>query len=552
MSERNSYMSDLINVAANAMSITPATDWTDKNKRKKMKDAISKVRGEFVDCKIIIGGKEKTTGATIKVYNPCEKTRQIGLSYETGVNPLLIEEAFKIASEGLKKTISGKLDADTRAIHLRKVAEELEQAKEYFAASVMSETGKTVNEANGDIEEGINFLRLGAVSAECFGNVFPRSQLRAQKNFGRFLPRGTTAGISTWNFISLFIEKIATSYAAGSPIIIKSSEQTPITAYKFVELALKFIPEEFIHYVPGSALTGQMLVRNSDTAQILFTGSDAVGELIEREAANTSSRHSKRVSLETGGHNPVILCATGILDLAIPGIAKGKTGFNGQKCSAPQSLIVVDDSPRRERMNEAVESLAEAMQSKLRGNPADNWNVTLTSLIDKEALESKLDRVEKFKKIWPEQFTKTIVHKCLGNMNGWDMDTIIFYNLTPEWKTHLLVAPEVFGPVLFVFVVPTFQEALKCASETSLRQMQSAGIYSENENEQKEFVMNMHAGNLYVNESNVGAMTVPWLQPFGYDEKVGSLTRPLICMREQSIAIWTERHGSQIKGIELC
>lgn len=482
----------------------PHIDWTNLENRKRMLEELKKRKlSNQRNYPIIVDGKAYTTEETLLSYDPANKNRLIGVTFQP--DKLLIYCAEQSATHAGKAW--RKLPWEKRAEYLLKTAEIIREKKFAMAALLVYEISKTWDEALGEIEEAIDFLELYARAALEYGKDLVRQPyIQAERNLTRFISRGTTAAISTWNFpFSLSVEKIAASLVAGCPVLFKPAEQAPIVGWYTVKYFLEAgIPPELISYLPGGKEVGNTLVTLPSVTQISFTGSEKVGRLIEKSALETSGKLGIKTSdLEMGGSNSMIICPSADLDEAMAGVIRSKFSFNGQKCSALQRLILVGS-----RADQWIKNFISRIfpGSFTIGHPENPENNLLTAVIDETAHQQIKERIQRISQREIYSMEKAFIPK-----DGWFVQPVIFYNIPPELYSHPDIQEEVFGPVLFILTAGSLDQALEIANST--RYGLTAGIYTGSTGDIEYFLEKIQAGNVYINRPIVGAMVDR--QPFG-------------------------------------
>lgn len=509
----------------------PHLDWTFKKNREDMKKTLLAVKNNFGRTyPIIIDGREYTSSPELLSFDPAREDVLLGVTYNADEKLI-----FKAAETALNSWEDWKkLGSQKCSEILFKTAEIVSGKKFELASWLVYEISKPWDEAMGEIEETIDFLRLYASAAEEYGRKTERQPwVRSEKNYTKYASRGITAAISSWNFpFSLLVEKIASSLAAGCPALVKPAEQSPITGW----LAARFFLEAgvlpgVIAYLPGGAATGKSIVGLDSVTQITFTGSKEVGLLIAKAAAESSKFGFKRVDLETGGNNAMIVCPSADLDRALQDVIRSKFSFNGQKCSALQHLILVG---RREDgwIRNFIERIS--IESLEIGHP-ENPEVTITALIDKDAKNTFNQKIQKLK-----EADSTLLYKEKSGIfsSGAFVNPIIFHDIPEPLLTHEVINEEIFGPALFVIYMPNIEMAVKLinAGEFGL----TAGIHSELQEDIDYFIENIRVGNIYARRVVVGAMVDR--QPFGgikfsgMGHKVGTAERLKFYLDEVSIS----------------
>lgn len=516
----------------------PHIDWTLEANRKNMEEALLAVKSNFGKTyPIIINGRGFASSATLESFDPAREGILLGTTYSA--NDDLI---FRAAEAALNSWYHWKkLDPQKRSEIILKTADIVSRKKFELASWLVYEISKPWDEAMGEIEEAVDFLRFYALLAEEYDKKTERQPwTRSEKNYTKYSPRGTTAAISSWNFpFSLLVEKIASSLMAGCPVLVKSAEQSPITGWLAVRCFLEAgVLPGMIAYLPGGAASGKAIISLDSITQITFTGSKEVGLLIAKAAAESSKFGFKRVDLETGGNNAMIICQSADLDKALLDVMHSKFSFNGQKCSALQRLILVGDK-KDKWISDFIERIS--IESLEIGHP-ENPEITITALINKDAKNVFSQKIQKFKKT-----DSMLIYKERNDAfkGGAFVNPIIFYNIPDRLMTNEVLNEEIFGPALFVIYMPNIETAVKYvnAGEFGL----TAGIHSELEEDINYFALNIRAGNIYIRRAMVGAKVDR--QPFGgikfsgMGNKVGTADRLKFYLDEVLVSKNLLSHG---------
>ena len=193
--------------------------------------------------------------------------------------------------------------------------------------------GKVLKEAGGDVQEGIDMaFYMGGEGRRLFGFVTP-VELPNKSGMAVRDPIGVVGVITPWNFpIAIPSWKMLAALICGNTIVFKPAKDTPLCATKFVELLTEAgVPEGVVNLVHGSGQNvGMPIVQHPDVAVITFTGSNETGREVNVEAA----KRIKRVSLELGGKNAIMVMDDADLELATDGILWSAFGTSGQRCTA--------------------------------------------------------------------------------------------------------------------------------------------------------------------------------------------------------------------------
>ncbi len=276
------------------------------------------------------------SGKTFGVFNPATGA-EIAQVPDLGVAET--ERAIAAAAKAFK-TWSQKTALERANILLAWYELMLEE-KDYLAQLMTAEQGKPLAEAKGEVVYGANFLRWFAEEGRrAYGDVIP-----THRNDARIVvlkqPVGVVAAITPWNFpIAMITRKAGPALAAGCTMIIKPSEETPLSALALADLAAQAgVPAGVLNVITGDAPTvvGAMM-RSNDVRKVSFTGSTEVGKLLLRQSADTV----KKVSMELGGNAPLIVFDDADLDLAVKGAIASKYRNVGQTCVCANRMFVQD------------------------------------------------------------------------------------------------------------------------------------------------------------------------------------------------------------------
>jgi len=283
---------------------------------------------------------------------------------------------------------------------------------------------------------------------------------------------------------------------------LKPSSDSPTIAAKFVEVLEEAgMPGGVVNFCPGSGATfGNAIVAHPKTRFIAFTGSKAVGLDIHEQAARTRPGQIwiKRTILEMGGKDSILVCADADLDAAVDGVVAAAFGFSGQKCSACSRAIV--EAPLYDVF---VERVREKVATLKVGDPAENAN--MGPVINKAALDSMLEYVETGKKEGRLIAGGNAPETADG---GYYLEPTVFADIAPD---AVLSQEEIFGPVLAIIKVDSYQEGLAVANNTEYGL--TGAIYTANREQLDHAAQEFHVGNLYLNRKCTGAMV--GAHPFG-------------------------------------
>ena len=465
--------------------------------RERYREALTRVRlGEEVPC--VISGREIRQGLRADRVSPIDgQTRSVSFF---AADRALANAAVRAASAG--QPAWAAQGVTKRAAMLRRAAALLLERRYEFSAYAVWEAGKPWREADAEVVEAADFLRYYAMQAEILFTEKVTEDLDQETNRLRWQGRGVTAVIAPWNFpLAILTGMSSAALAAGNTVVIKPAEQTVLCAWKIYQLYREAgVPGEAIHFLPGPGETaGDELVRHPDTAVIAFTGSREAGLGILQAASEKKpeTKVVKKCLVEMGGKNPAIVDISADFDLAIPAVLHSAFGFAGQKCSALSRLIVLD-----EIYEEFKNRLVRAAASYPSGSPLGGASA-MGPLIDRAALA----KMESFVSEGRSE-GRVVFEGGAPAGSGYYARPVIFEDL-PE--NSRLLREEIFGPVLCLLRAGSFEEALQKANDCVYAL--TAAVYSRTPSRLEQARSAIHAGNLYLNRAQTGAIV--GRQPFG-------------------------------------
>ncbi|MCS7141230.1 MAG: aldehyde dehydrogenase family protein [Candidatus Nitrosocaldus sp.] len=428
-----------------------------------------------------------------------------------------------------------RMDYRDRVNILRRAADIMSSSKYELAALITYENGKNRYEAMADVDEAIDFMRYYAYEMER-NDGYTRAMKSAypdERCYSVMKPYGVFGVIAPFNFpLALTAGMCSGALVTGNTVVLKPASDTPLTALRFCEVLEEAgLPDGVLNMVTGSGSTvGDALVASRDVDGIVFTGSKEVGLSIFAKA--TSSR-PRPVITEMGGKNPTIVTPSASIGKAAEGVARAAFGYSGQKCSAC-SRVYVHSSVYDEFVSRLV-----GFTSTLRvGNPIER-DVFMGPLINKAAY----DKYEHYVRIAGRDGRILAGGRQLTDgmlKHGYYVEPVIVDNLGSR---HTILTEELFLPFLAVIRYDTLDDAIAMCNESEYGL--TAGLYSNDEDEIRQFLDRMEAGVLYVNRARsatTGAMVgsqpfVGWKMSGISGKGTGSIHYLPLFMREQSQTI---------------
>jgi acyl-CoA reductase-like NAD-dependent aldehyde dehydrogenase len=437
-----------------------------------------------------IGGswQPAQSGQTFPNYNPAtgELLGYFPLSGEAEANAAVA--AAKAAFEKWRL-----VPAPKRGEILFRVGELMKKYKEDLARTMTMEMGKILKETRGDVQEGIDMAYyMGGEGRRLFGYSVP-VELPNKSGLAMRDPIGVVACITPWNFpIAIPTWKMFPALVAGNTIVIKPASDTPHSALRLVEILYEAgLPEGVVNIVFGPGGTvGDALIHHPDVAVISFTGSTESGRHVAIEAAKSL----KRVSLEMGGKNAVIVLDDADLSLAVEGILWSAYGTTGQRCTACSRVIV-----QRAVRQKLLDLLIPRVESLRLGNGLDE-NVDVGPVIN----ASQLEKIHSYTEIGKVEGAALLTGGSVANEDelakGHFYRPTLFADVTPGMR---LAREEIFGPVLSVIEVESFEEAIAVNNDTPFGL--SSAIYTQDINRVQRAMRDITTGILYINSGTTGA-----------------------------------------------
>lgn len=362
--------------------------------------------------------------------------------------------------------------------------EKLKENREDFARLLTLEVGKPINESLVELDRSIETLKLAAEEAKrIYGESVPLDAGLNGKGFFAFtqrLPLGVVAAITPFNYpLNLTIHKIAPAIACKNTVIIKPPTQSPLTVMKFAELLNEEFPDGVVNTVTGyGSEVGDYLVTSPDVHKISFTGSVTTGLMISQKAG------MKKVTLELGGNDPMIVLNDADVDKAVQGAINGAFLNAGQVCMGVKRIIVQEDISK-----EFAKKLVEKAERLVMGDPLDE-STTLGTLISEKAA------------IQVEETVNNAVQKGAriltgGNRDGAFYEATVIDNVTADMD---LVVNETFGPVAPIIHVDSVDEAISVANDTDYGLQ--AGVFTNDYSNAMRCVQEIEAGTVFVNKQS--------------------------------------------------
>ncbi len=430
--------------------------------------------------KIYCGGEFIETSKVLNIVNPYDNEVFAETYYASKDN---LETAINTA-ESIKKEMQN-MPSYKRYDALMHISNTLRNRIDYFAEILALESGKPMKYAKGEIARSVQTFKVAAEESKRLpGEVMSLDWTPAgEGKHGeiRYFPVGLVAGISPFNFpMNLAVHKIAPAIAAGCPIILKPSTNTPLSTLALAEvIAETDLPKGAVSILPMDRPTGNQLVTDDRFKLLSFTGSPQIGWMMKANAGR------KKVILELGGNAGMIITKTADIDVAVQKAIIGGFAYSGQVCIHAQRIYV-----DKEIFDEFSSQFAEKVQKLKLGNPMDD-ETEISSMID----EANALRVENWVQEAIDDGAKIL---CGGKRNGTYYEPTILIDTKPKMKVCAL---EVFGPVVTLEPFDSFENAIDEVNNSEFGLQ--AGVFTNDIREMDYAFNNLEVGGVIINDSPI-------------------------------------------------
>jgi len=479
-------------MAASGLALTQAQE------RQALFAAMGNALDDVFEAGPIIGGTATVGGdAASLVTCPHDRRERIGSVCVT--TPAQADVA--IARAGAAAHDWNRLGGAKRADILAAAADLFERDKPRLMAVIVREAGKTLEDAQGDVREAIDFLRYYAGEARrLFAGPVALPGPTGERNTLTLHGRGVFACISPWNFpLAIFTGQVAAALAAGNAVLAKPAEQTPITAFLATKLLHEAgVPGNVLHLLPGSGRLGAALVKDARVNGISFTGSNETAWSIQKALADRRSAIVPFIA-ETGGINAMIADSSALPEQVVRDAVRSAFNSAGQRCSAARVLFLQDDTA-----DETIDMLVGAIEALDVGDPFE-YATDIGPVIDEDAQDA-LDG----HKVRMQREARQLVDLALpeGCRAGNYVTPAAF-----EIDRLGVIDHEVFGPILHVarYARGSLDKVVEAINASGYGL--TLGLHSRIEGIADYVAEHARVGNIYVNRNQIGA--VVGVQPFG-------------------------------------
>jgi len=428
------------------------------------------------------------SGATFASVNPANHDEVIGEFAASG--PADVDAAVAAARAAFPAW--SLMPAPKRGEILFRVARLLAEHKEELSRLMTREMGKVLPEARGDVQEAIDVAYyMAGEGRRMFGQTVP-SEMPDKFAMAIRRPIGVVGIITPWNFpVAIPGWKLFPALICGNTAVIKPASDTPACLVRFVELLREGgVPAGVVNVVTGSGgEVGNAIVAHPDVRVISFTGHTDTGVEISRTAAETL----KRVSLELGGKNPIVIWEDADLDLALDSVVWSAFGTSGQRCTAASRIVV-----HRSIHDKFVDKLRGRVASLVLGSGLDD-KTDVGPVINDQAVE----RIAAYAVVGRDEAELVIGGEPARDgklAKGSFFQPTIFAEVRPDAR---IAQEEIFGPVTSVIPVDDWDEAVRVVND--VKYGLSTSLFTQNINLAFRSIRDFDSGLGYVNHGTIGA-----------------------------------------------
>jgi aldehyde dehydrogenase (NAD+) len=377
------------------------------------------------------------------------------------------------------------MPASERAKYIYRIARLMQERAREFAVIESLDAGKTIRESRDiDVPLACNHFFYYAGWADKLEYAFPNRKVESLGVAGQIIP---------WNFPLLMAAwKIAPALAAGNTVVLKPSETTSLTALKLAEIIEEAgLPHGVVNIVTGYGDTGAAIVNHPDINKIAFTGSTAVGKLIQKAIAGTH----KKATLELGGKSANIIFEDAPIDQAVEGIINGIFFNQGHVCCAGSRLFVQEGIAEK-----VIRKLKQRMDSLYVGNPMDK-NTDIGAINSKKQLET----INKYIQIGLDEGAEMYQPTCNLPSKGYYCAPTLFLDVA---QSSVIAQEEIFGPVLTIQTFRTVDEVIQKANNSPYGL--AAGVWTDKGSRIFNLTTKLKAGVVWANTYNKFDPTSPF------------------------------------------
>lgn len=425
----------------------------------------------------------------LEVVNPAteEVLCEVALGTEGDVD-------LAVSAASSAKRAWARVAPKKRAELLHAAADRLADNKDVLLRLESADTGKPVSVARDDVEGAIDTFRFMAGALRATTSMAAGDYVESHLSVILREPLGVVAAVTPWNFpLLMAAQKIAAILAAGNTLVLKPSEETPLTTLKVAELVADLLPPGVLNIVCGlGPVVGSSLARHPDVDMISLTGSVNSGRAVAQDAAQTL----KRVHLELGGKAPVVVFADADLALVSATLRTASFYNSGQDCGAACRVLAHESIA-----SELADRLVAHVQEMVVGAPEVGVEVEVGPLVSKAQYERVLDHLSRAS----DDGARAAVGGASFDGPGYFIQPTVLVDVPAGAACTM---EEIFGPVVTIETFSSEDEAVERANE-GLAGL-SASVWTNDARRSHDMASRLDAGTVWVNCHSVLASEVPW------------------------------------------
>ncbi len=466
--------------------------------REEFAEGVTRELSTPLNASALIDGKPERGLARVDVTSPHDRSVVVGTVSEASD-----DQATRAVELAARQQIAWeRAGAEARAVALEKAADLYEKNTVRLMSLLIREAGKTIDNAQADLREAVDFLRYYASLARLhFDGPVVMPGPTGERNELTLHGRGVFVCISPWNFpLAIFTGQIAAALAAGNSVIAKPAEQTPLIAFETVKLLHEAgVPGGALALLPGDgARLGPHLLTHPAVAGVAFTGSNETASIINRTLAGRDGAFIPLIA-ETGGMNAMIVDSSALPEQAVRDVMTSAFDSAGQRCSAARIMFVQEDIAGR-----LVPMLKGAIEELRIGDPLD-YATDVGPVIDEDArkmLQAHKDAMAgKARTLIDSPLPQACDRGTFVSPAAYQLDSLS------------LLEREVFGPILHVIPYKAEKLDAVCDAITGTGYGLTLGLHTRIESTVAQVRARTRVGNMYVNRNQIGAIVGS--QPFG-------------------------------------
>lgn len=449
---------------------------------------------------LYVGGEwsEPASGARLETVDPASGATLLAVA-DAGSDD--VDRAVAAARAALRDPAWADSTPAQREDWLRRLADLVEADRDAFALLETLDNGMPIKLAERLVDRAVGNLRYYAGwPTKMSGSTIEPSTPGGRNRLWAYTLRealGVVAAIIPWNAsITSATTKLAPALACGNTIVLKPSENTPLTVLRLAKLIESLgLPAGVVNVLTGGPEAGRALVEHRDVSMVAFTGSTAVGQSIVRASADTL----KRVLIELGGKSPNIIFADADMRQAVPAAARAIFGNSGQVCTAGSRIFAA-----REVHEEVVEGVAKFAQ-RLRIGPGIDRETQLGPVVSAGQKERILAAVAAGREDGATLVTGGAAVEDGEFAEGFFVQPTVFSGVDSEMR---VAREEIFGPVATVTPFDDFEEVVGYANDTEYGL--AAGVWTNDLSTAQQMVRRLEAGTVWINTYLINEASVPF------------------------------------------